>query len=77
MHEPTNGATVHEPLLSIAGEIANAAFITLNGRELLTDKNGDFSERILLSPGYNLFTIAAEDTFGRMEEKTIEIVYRP
>ena len=77
VHEPTNGATVHAPLVTIAGEIANAAFITLNGRELLTDEGGNFTERILLSPGYNRITIAAQDKFDRMEEKKIEVVYQP
>ncbi|MDP3735596.1 MAG: hypothetical protein Q8R39_04180 [bacterium] len=74
---PENGATVREPLITVAGEIANAAFITLNGRELLTDEGGQFEESILVSPGYNLFTVAAEDKFGRMKEKKLEIIYRP
>ncbi len=74
---PESGTTVHQPLISVAGEIANAAFITLNGRELLTDEHGQFKERLLVSPGYNLFTIAAEDKFGRMKERKIEIIYRP
>ncbi len=74
---PAHGVTVHEPLISVAGTITNAAFITLNGRELLTDESGEFEERVLVSPGYNRLTIAAEDKFGRVKEEKIEIVYRP
>jgi hypothetical protein len=46
-------------------------------KELRADESGAFDERVLVSPGYNLITIAAEDKFGRMEEKKIEIVYQP
>lgn len=72
---PPDGASRQE-FAKIAGVAHNVAFITLNGRRIYTDKDGNFAERLLLSEGYNVAEVAAKDKFGRNVEKTIEIVYK-
>lgn len=59
----------------IQGEARNIAFLTFNGREIYTDMNGRYSEKVLLSEGYNIVKLAAKDKFGRIVERTVELVY--
>ncbi len=68
---PQNGQTVVSPLLNVRGSAQNLSFITLNGNKIFTDEQGMFDESILLSPGYNIVTLWAQDRFGRTTEKTI------
>ena len=57
----------------ISGTANHAKFLTLNGREINIDKNGNFSEDIALSDGYSVLTIKAIDQFGKDSLKTIEV----
>ncbi len=73
---PQNGETTHNPLLTIQGQTKNIADITLNNRKIFTDKEGGFSEEILLHCGYNIITIVATDKFDKDIKKRIEVVYQ-
>jgi hypothetical protein len=71
---PVVGTTVENPLVSIEGTAKNISFITLNDRQIFVDNEGTFKEELLLSPGYNIWQIAAKDKFGRIVNKKIELV---
>lgn len=71
---PQNGATVSEPLVEIQGAAKNISEITLNGRKIFTDKEGDWSEKVLLHPGLNTIILAASDRFDRKTEQKLELV---
>lgn len=73
---PKNGETVSETLLIVTGTAKNLSFITLNGNKIFTDEAGVFKEKILLSPGYNIVTIWAQDRFGRTTEKQLQITQK-
>jgi len=73
---PINGSMVSESLISVAGNAKNTINISLNDRKIYVDEKGNFSEQILLSYGYNLLSVKAEDKFGRKIEKTLEIIYK-
>ena len=75
--EPENGISFAAPLITIAGRAENAAFLTLNGRQIFTDEQGSFRERLLLQEGYNILAIDAKDRFGRIARKTLELVHKP
>ena len=61
----------------MAGEIAkNIKDISLNDRKIFIDEQGNFKEQLLLSYGYNVFKIKANDKFGRSVEKIVEIIYK-
>jgi len=60
----------------IKGIAKNISFITLNDRRIHTDRDGNFSEKILLSEGYNVVKISGEDRFGRTVDKTLELVLK-
>ncbi|MBI1998722.1 MAG: hypothetical protein HYS73_00080 [Parcubacteria group bacterium] len=71
---PQNGVSVTAPLLRITGTTKNSAALTINGHTAFTNDSGEFSEDILLAHGYNALEVRAEDKFGRMEIKKIEVV---
>ena len=48
----------------------------MNDRQMFTDEEGEFSEKLLLSYGYNIITVKAKDRFGRETKKTLELIYK-
>lgn len=61
-------------LATVKGVASKATYITLNGREIFIDKEGNFSETISILPGFSVITIDAKDKFGKTAEKKFEIV---
>jgi hypothetical protein len=73
---PTNGVSVSESLITISGQGKNTKAITLNDRPIVVDEQGNFSESLLLSYGYNTLKLKAEDRFGKTTEQELQIVYK-
>ncbi len=73
---PINGAAVAESLVTIEGQGKNTKEITLNDRAIVTDETGHFSEKVLLSYGYNVLKLKAQDRFGKTTEQELQIVYK-
>ncbi len=71
---PVDGATTSNSLVEIKGKASRIATISLNNRQIFTDKNGNFREPLLLAGGYNQIEIRAEDKFKRTITKTIRLV---
>jgi hypothetical protein len=69
-----NGATVTDPNLDITGNARNAINLTLDGREISVDQQGNFNESIALLPGYNIISIRAQDKFGDVDEKNYQLI---
>lgn len=63
------------PLVKVVGNAKSASFLSLNGREIFIDKQGNFSEYVSLLPGYSIITIDAKDKLGNNKEKRFEIFY--
>ena len=76
IHTPENGSTLTESLVTIKGVAENISHISLNDRSIFIDEEGRFQEKLLLSYGYNIMTIKAEDKFGRKTEEILELVYK-
>ena len=76
VNEPLNGSTSKEQLVKIAGTAKNIKKIALDDRPIYIDEFGNFSEKLLLSEGYNIIKISAWDKFNKNTEKTIELVYK-
>lgn len=72
---PQDGAMPTEKIVKIEGLAKNISFITLNGRQIFTDKEGFFSEELLPYHGYNIIEINAEDRFGKKIVKQIKFYY--
>ena len=73
---PPNGMAVSESLIAIEGQGKNTKEITLNNRPIVVDENGKFSEKILLSYGYNVLKLEGWDRFGKKTEQELQIVYK-
>ena len=73
---PANGSAVSESLITISGQGKNTKEITLNDRPIVVDESGNFNEKILLSYGYNVLELKAEDRFGKKTEQELQIVYK-
>ena len=76
MREPADGYAATTSLITIIGNAKNISFITLDGGQIFTDEEGNFSEDRILSSGYNVITIIAKDKFGKETEKTLHITYK-
>ncbi len=72
---PENGAVFGTAPVDIVGSTRNISEITLNDRDIFISEDGVFSEKLLLSPGYNIITLQAEDRFGRTTQKILELTY--
>lgn len=72
--EPTDGSAIENPLIEVKGMAQNISSISINDRAITVDKEGVFSEKLLLSPGYNIIKLSASDKFGRHTEKMLELV---
>jgi|SRR3989344_3982596 len=71
----TDGIKVAESTMKITGNAKNATNLTLNGREISIDQEGNFDETLALLLGYNVINIKAEDKFGHMDEKNYQLIY--
>jgi hypothetical protein len=73
---PANGATVHDSLIYVTGIAKNIKEITVNDRTIYIDEQGNFKEKMLLYPGYNIIKLEAKDKFGKEKNKKIDIVLK-
>ena len=76
INSPTDGETTATSSVDIAGQAKNIAFISLDDKPIFIDEQGNFSEKLLLYPGYNIIKMFAKDHFGRTTEKQIGVVYQ-
>ena len=65
----------HNRSLTLSGETANIVNLKLNGKTIYTDKNGRFSETLILENGYTTATLEAADRYGRITKITKPFVY--
>ena len=70
---PTDGARAQNELVAIEGTARNAAWLSLNGRQIFTDEHGYWNEKLLVPQGLSIMTVTARDRFGREAEKEIRI----
>jgi len=74
---PANGETVSTSTIEVTGVAKNINAISLDDRNIFIDEKGNFKEELLLSEGYNVITLKANDKFGSETEKTLEVIYKP
>jgi len=71
---PEDGAIVSSGLVVLEGTAKNVAWITLNGRQIFTNEEGHWSEKLLVSPGLSTATVEARDRFGRETVERVRIL---
>ena len=65
---------VNNSFLPIKGKAKNTISLFLNGRKIFTDENGFFEEDLILTPGYNIIQIKAEDRFKNEATKNYVVI---
>lgn len=70
---PADGATIDNEIISLRGTARNAAWLTLNDKQIFTDEQGNWNEELLVSEGLSIMTVKVRDRFGRETEKKIRI----
>ncbi|MFZ2038315.1 MAG: hypothetical protein WAV11_00005 [Minisyncoccia bacterium] len=73
---PQDGATVNQSLIDITGSVQNINRLKLNDRDIFQDEQGNFSEKLLLSYGYNSIKLEGWDKFGRSTTKVMQMIYK-
>lgn len=71
---PKDGATVSEPVITLSGRAKNAAWISLNGRQIYTDDIGLWSEKLILAQGLSIMSVTVRDRFGREKTESVRII---
>lgn len=75
VESPFDGFASDDQLIAITGQTTNTSFISINGRPIFIDTEGNFNENILLRPGNNVVVLYARDRFDREITKNLNIVY--
>ena len=71
---PTDGLVVSDPVLVVSGTAKNTAWISLNDRQIFTNKEGWWSEKLILGEGLSIMTVRVRDRFGREKAKSVRVV---
>ena len=75
--------TVNEPpsivqndrTVTVSGTAKNATSLYLNGRPIVTDQSGTFTEAVVLENGHTVVSIDAKDRYGRSTHWEQPFVY--
>lgn len=73
INSPLYGESYKKSDIIIKGVGKNISKISLNDRNIFLDRDGNFIEKLLMYPGYNIINIKAEDRFGKQISKKIEV----
>lgn len=64
-------------VVNLRGLAENITHISLNGRQIFTDRAGYFDEALVLENGYTIATIQVTDRYGRQRSIVKQFVYTP
>lgn len=65
--------TEDSKVVTIRGKAEKATLLTINGKEIFIDQDGNFKEVVSPLPGYSVITLFAKDKFGKTAEKKFEL----
>ncbi len=64
-------------VIVLNGKTENITSLTVNGRPIATDPEGNFSEPVILENGYTIMSIDAKDRYGRSVHIERPMVFAP
>ncbi len=71
---PQTGYATTTPMIAVAGRVLRGNLFFINNATTTIDLEGNFTEQLLLSSGYNIMTFEARDRYGRTSTETIEMI---
>lgn len=73
---PEQGEVLEDPILEITGRAKNIDWIELNGRQIFTDEDGAWNEKLILASGTSIMTVKVRDRFNRERTNTLEVILK-
>lgn len=73
VESPINGSLVKAGVIEVYGKALNITHLTLDDRQIYTDKDGHFREKLIAQRGRNIIEVSAKDRFGREREILVEV----
>lgn len=74
---PQSGYSTTTPMIGVSGRVFRGNLFFINNATTTIDLEGNFSEQLLLSSGYNIMTLEARDRYGRTSSEVIEMILVP
>lgn len=74
---PLIGANVSESVYEVRGHTKNASRVHINGKDIIMETNGNFTEKLATPIGYSVVVVEATNRFGQHIEQRIEFVGDP
>lgn len=71
-----DGEMFNTPIVPIQGSAVHASHLYVNGREIAVDIKGDFKYELVMSSGYNIITVEAEDRFSKSTRKIYNVFFK-
>ncbi len=71
---PLDGEVASAKVLTASGQAKNVAWMSLNGRQIFTDSEGRWSEKLIVSEGVSIMTLVVRDRFGREREESVRVI---
>jgi hypothetical protein len=71
---PRNDSTVDAGVLTVSGVARNVSFISVNDKQIYTDTEGRWQEKLIAQRGINIIKLRALDRFGRESERYVRVV---
>lgn len=74
LNSPEDNQVVYGSLVDVSGFASGGADVFINDSPILTDGNGNFSEKLALQDGVNTIKITAKSKLGKISEETRNIL---
>jgi hypothetical protein len=71
---PTDAGLIDMDSFMLSGKATHARTLSINGRDIMMDPEGNFSDELILAPGINKIKILAQDIRGNSHTKEIILV---
>ena len=71
---PRDGQVATTSIITLSGVARNVSWVSLNDRQIYTDENGVWQEKLIVQNGLSIMTLKARDRFGREESESVRII---
>lgn len=76
INTPQNGEIVSSSTFQISGRVSRVKNISIQGRSIPIDKEGNFNEILVAQAPYTIITLTATDFYDKTITKTLNVVPR-
>jgi hypothetical protein len=74
LNSPQDGLTIEGGIITVAGHVSEGADVLINDSPILTDANGNFSNKLALQEGVNGIKVTAKNKLGKTTTFTRNIL---